>query len=132
MADLIVDEEYNVEEALRPLTSIQSALSALPKTETPFATEALVPIKPASEAVIEPFQDILTPVAMSAMEAIEDEEEAEEEIRMDEGIRMDVPGKTVAAEATGVTPAVADENEEVEELNVIQLDGRVEEKLVIE
>lgn len=133
MADLIVDEEYNTEEAMRPLTAIQSALNALPKIQTTFTTDELAAIKPASEAVIEPFKDILTPIAVaSAMEAIDDEEEAEEEIKMDEGIKMDVPGKTVHTETPSITPAVADENEEVEELNVIQLDGRVEEKLSIE
>lgn len=134
MADLIVDEEYNAEEALKPLTQIQTALRDLPKTTTAFATESPLPIKTAADAIIEPFVDILTPVAAeTATTAVEDEEDAEEEIKMDEGtITMAVPGKTAAGVTPTPGPAGDDEGEEVEELNVIQLDGQVVETLKIE
>ena len=133
MAELIVDQEYNAEEALKPLTSIQSALSSLPKTVTTFATDETVAIKSATEAIIEPFVDVLTPVATDEVAANEEEEDdAEEEINVEgqDAIHVDVPGKTVAVD-DNTTPVPAGD-EEVEELNVIQLDGTVTETLKIE
>lgn len=143
MADLIVDEEYDAEEVLKPLTAIQSALNQVPKHVTTFSVNPTVPIASASNAICEPFTDLVSPVAVSATgEKIEEEEDVDEEIKVDAGktIQVDVPGKTPAdvpgktQVATDVAVATEEDaaDEEVEELNVIELDGAVTETLKLE
>ena len=140
MADLIVDEEYDVETAMKPLNHIQATLENLPKTESVFTTNTLHTIVPASEAICEPYIEVVEKVAEETETVVADaEEDAEEEIRVEttDAIHVDVPGKAVAVDTTpGVTSAkpdeAEDEGEEVEELRVIQLDGQVTETLKIE
>lgn len=142
MADLIVDEEYDAEEVLKPLTSIQSALKEVPKHTTSFSVEPTRLIVSASNAICEPFTDPTSTVVVSVSgEKVEEEEDVDEEIKVDTGktIQVDVPGKTPAGapakiEVT-VTPAAEEDagaDEEVEELNVIELDGDVTETLKLE
>ena len=140
MADLIVDEEYDVETAMKPLNHIQATLENLPKTESVFTTNTLHTIVPASEAICEPYVEVVEKVAEETETVVADaEEDAEEEIKVEttDAIHVDVPGKAVAVDTTpGVMSAkpdeAEDEGEEVEELRVIQLDGQVTETLKIE
>ena len=97
-------------------------------------------MKTAAEATCQPPEDL---------EKEEDEEEADEEIKVTNEIQVAVPGRTATPAATS-TPAAAttspgtapattqpeaisdEEGDDVEELRVIQLDGKVVEMLKIE
>lgn len=119
---------------------------------TEFTVYPLSDVKPASEAICQPPED---PDAKKEEEAVaekmEEDEEAEEEIAVTNTIQVAVPGRTAtpaAATPAAATPAAAattaatatatatatasDEEGEVEELRVVQFDGKVVESIKVE
>ena len=112
---------------------------------TEFTVYPLSDVKPASEAICQPPED---PDAKKEEEAVaekmEEDEEAEEEIAVTNTIQVAVPGRTAtpaaatpAAAATTAATATAtaeasDEEGEVEELRVVQFDGKVVESIKVE
>lgn len=117
---------------------------------TEFTVYPLSDVKPASEAICQPPED---PDAKKEEEAVaekmEEDEEAEEEIAVTNTIQVAVPGRTAtpAAATPAATPAAAttaatatatataeasDEEGEVEELRVVQFDGKVVESIKVE
>lgn len=113
---------------------------------TEFTVYPLSDVKPASEAICQPPED---PDAKKEEEAVaekmEEDEEAEEEIAVTNTIQVAVPGRTAtpaaATPAAATTAATAtatatveasDEEGEVEELRVVQFDGKVVESIKVE
>ena len=110
---------------------------------TEFTVYPLSDVKPASEAICQPPED---PDAKKEEEAVaekmEEDEEAEEEIAVTNTIQVAVPGRTAtpaaatpaaATAATATATATAsDEEGEVEELRVVQFDGKVVESIKVE
>lgn len=151
MAELIVDSEYDATELTAPLRGapatssshleIDAALKKVEREPTEFTVYPLSDVKPASEAICQPPED---PDAKKEEEAVaekvEEDEEAEEEIAVTNTIQVAVPGRTAtpaatpaAATATAtVTAEASDEEGEVEELRVVQFDGKVVESIKVE
>lgn len=155
MAELIVDSEYDATELTAPLRGasatssshleIDAALKKVEREPTEFTVYPLSDVKPASEAICQPPED---PDAKKEEEAVaekmEEDEEAEEEIAVTNTIQVAVPGRTAtpaaatpaaatAATATATATAEAsDEEGEVEELRVVQFDGKVVESIKVE
>lgn len=114
-----------------------------------FTVFPLHDMKTAAEATCQPPEDLEKKEDEKEAEKDEDEEEADEEIRVTNEIQVAVPGRTATPAATS-TPAAAttspgtapattqpeaisdEEGDDVEELRVIQLDGKVVEMLKIE
>ena len=156
MAELIVDNEYNAEELTAPLRGphapssssleIEAALQKVQREPTEFAVYPLTDVKPASEAICQPPEDPAAKKEEAATtEKVEDEDEAEEEIAVTNTIQVAVPGRTATPATTTPTPAAAaatatatagteasDEEGEVEELRVVQFDGKVVESIKVE
>ena len=105
-------------------------------------------MKSAAEATCQPPEDVEKKEDEKEVEGDEDEEEADEEIKITNEIQVAVPGRTAtpvpmtpvaAITSPGTAPATAqpeaisdEEGDDVEELRVIQLDGKVVETLKIE
>ena len=161
MAELIVDSEYNAEELTAPLRGmhgpsrshqeIDAALKKVEREPTEFTVYPLSDVKPASEALCQPPKDPEAVEEVAAAEKVEEEDEAEEEIAVTNSIQVAVPGRTTTpvvltpTPGTGMATATAtatatpgtgaeasDEEGEVEELRVVQFDGKVLESIKVE
>lgn len=118
---------------------------------TEFTVYPLSDVKPASEAICQPPEDPDAKEEETVAEKMEEDEEAEEEIAVTNTIQVAVPGRTAtpaAATPAAATPAAAaaatatatatataeasDEEGEVEELRVVQFDGKVVESIKVE
>lgn len=156
MAELIVDSEYDATELTAPLRGasatssshleIDAALKKVEREPTEFTVYPLSDVKPASEAICQPPEDPDAKEEEAVAEKMEEDEEAEEEIAVTNTIQVAVPGRTAtpaaatpaaaattAATATATATAEAsDEEGEVEELRVVQFDGKVVESIKVE
>lgn len=155
MAELIVDSEYDATELTAPLRGasatssshleIDAALKKVEREPTEFTVYPLSDVKPASEAICQPPEDPDAKEEETVAEKVEEDEEAEEEIAVTNTIQVAVPGRTAtpaaatpaaaatAATATATATAEAsDEEGEVEELRVVQFDGKVVESIKVE
>ena len=139
MVDLIVEEEFDVQQVTEPLRRLEQELKGAP-TDTTFSVVELGEVKSADEATCQPL-DLRTPKAGAVVEgAIMPEDVDEEEIVEmggDEQIRVAVPGKTATPAESGETgPTVAQEEEEEEgndeALVVVSIDGALQETLRVE
>ena len=142
MVDLIVEEEFDAEQVTEPLRRVQQELKTF--TSTAFSVVPLGEVKSASEATCQPL-DMRTPKPGMVVEGMVTPEEGEEEEVMEvageEQIRVAVPGKTAvpadSAAAGSVPPAgaIADEEEEEgndEMLSVVSIDGQLLETIRVE
>ena len=132
---------------------IDAALKKVEREPTEFTVYPLSDVKPASEAICQPPEDPDAKEEETVAEKVEEDEEAEEEIAVTNTIQVAVPGRTAtpaAATPAAATPAAAattaatatatatataeasDEEGEVEELRVVQFDGKVVESIKVE
>ena len=139
MAELILDDSYEVAQALQHLTAVESALGAS-LTAQPFAPFPVNPLLPASEATCQPLLlDVAVDVETAEQTREEEKEEEDVEMAVDT-IAVRVPGQAISVdtgeavktataegEAVKTATATATAEGEAEELSVVQVNGLVKE-----
>ena len=131
MAELILDDSYEVAQALQHLTAVESALGAS-LTAQPFAPFPVNPLLPASEATCQPLLlDVAVDVETAEQTREEEKEEEDVEMAVDT-IAVRVPGQAISVDTgeavkTATATATATAEGEAEELSVVQVNGLVKE-----